>query len=274
MDCPLPSATHPADRDMQSPFTRDAADIPGTAADTPAGPPVRPWLTVWLTVAAMLAAVVVSSVVIALVLIVGTAENPVDARAWTTRVETDGDLLSAITWAGLVVEVPLVLVFARVVSGPWAASHLGFRMPGARSLARWLLATAGFVVVVDVFTWLVGRDVVPAWMLDTYAATQYPALLWATVLVAAPVGEELLFRGFLFDGLARSRRIGPVLAAGIAALAWASLHLQYDILGIATIFAVGMLLAAARHYTRSIVPCIAMHALMNLIATIEAVWLG
>src|SRR5262249_40270717 len=74
----------------------------------------------------------------------------------------------------------------------------------------------------------------PQFQLDTYrtasAAGWLPWLLF-TVVVMAPIGEETLFRGFLFRGWHRSPRdIWPVIV--VTAMLWAVVHLQYDPYGI------------------------------------------
>jgi hypothetical protein len=50
---------------------------------------------------------------------------------------------------------------------------------------------------------------------------------------------------------------------------WAAIHGQYDLYGMATIFALGVLLGTARVKTRSVLAPIALHALYNLISTVE-----
>lgn len=261
----------------QNPYAAGAAEPTDPAVDalavTPLGPPVRPWLTLLLTLAAMIAYVVMTIVAVAVVLIVTMSRHPgMDVDAWAQQVETDGDLMSVASWAATIVLVPLVLLFAWLVSGQFAAEHLGLRMPRRNQLVLWILLCLALAAFSDGLTVLLGRDVVPEWMRATYASTQYAVFLWLTLIVAAPVGEELLFRGFLFDGLARSR-IGPIAAAVIASLAWSVIHLQYDFYGISMIFLGGLLLAAARYYTRSVFICMAMHAVQNLVATLEVVML-
>ena len=88
------------------------------------------------------------------------------------------------------------------------------------------------------------------------------------MVVAAPLGEETLFRGFLFKGILHSR-LGGAGAVLLTALIWALLHRQYDLFDMANIFAAGLLFGCARLRTNSIYPCLLMHGLMNLIATIE-----
>ena len=90
------------------------------------------------------------------------------------------------------------------------------------------------------------------------------------IVVAAPVSEETLFRGFFFAGVAHSR-IGVPGAIILGSLIWALIHLQYDFYGMATIFFSGLLLGYVRFKTGSIYATMFLHGLMNLLATIETV---
>jgi hypothetical protein len=113
-------------------------------------------------------------------------------------------------------------------------------------------------------------------MVQTYQTAGIPPLLWLAVVVAAPLGEETLFRGFLFKGILHSR-LGGAGAIVLTALIWAVLHRQYDLFDMANVFAAGLLFGYARLLTNSIYPCLLMHALMNLIATIQVatvIWLA
>ena len=80
--------------------------------------------------------------------------------------------------------------------------------------------------------------------------------------------EELLFRGFLISGL-RPTRLGASGAVLASALLWSAIHGQYDLYGMASIFALGVLLGAARVKTGSVLVAIVMHGLSNAIATLE-----
>jgi membrane protease YdiL (CAAX protease family) len=97
-------------------------------------------------------------------------------------------------------------------------------------------------------------------------------LLWLAVVVGAPVGEEIFFRGFLFAGLAKSR-LGGTGAIVLSSLAWAVIHVQYDPFDMAYIFLLGLVIGAFRLKTNSLWPPILMHALVNLIAMIQTAWL-
>jgi len=78
----------------------------------------------------------------------------------------------------------------------------------------------------------------------------------------------LFFRGFLFRGWKESR-LGNVGTIVITSTLWAVIHVQYDLFGIAMIFCFGLLLGTVRCKTGSVPLCMVLHAIMNLVATIE-----
>ena len=88
------------------------------------------------------------------------------------------------------------------------------------------------------------------------------------IVVAAPVIEEILFRGFMFRGIASSP-LGVTGAILMTAALWALLHVQYDWFGIGTIFLAGLFLGIVRARTRSTLLTTLLHALANLVATAE-----
>jgi hypothetical protein len=96
-----------------------------------------------------------------------------------------------------------------------------------------------------------------------------PAMLFAAIIVA-PAGEEIMFRGFLFRGWARSERsTWPAIVA--ISVCWAVLHLQYDWTGILQIFVIGLFLGWTRWRSGSTLLTFLLHALFNLEGTMETV---
>ena len=86
--------------------------------------------------------------------------------------------------------------------------------------------------------------------------------------MVAPIGEETLFRGFLFRGWQRAP--GDAWLAIIAtALLWALIHLQYDLYFIAQVFAMGLVLGWLRWVTGSTVLTMLLHGLTNGEAMLE-----
>jgi membrane protease YdiL (CAAX protease family) len=84
------------------------------------------------------------------------------------------------------------------------------------------------------------------------------------VIGVAPLAEEFFFRGFIFQALRRSW--GVWLAAPASGLIFGALHFQLDKL--VPLAILGTALAYVFHRTRSLVPCIMLHALNNTVAFI------
>lgn len=91
--------------------------------------------------------------------------------------------------------------------------------------------------------------------------TAVPAVALITACVAAPVFEELVFRRFALDGLAR--RYGKLPGLLIASTLFALMHMNpYQI---ASVFLTGVGLGVVYLRTRSLGCCILMHSAYNLL---------
>jgi CAAX protease family protein len=92
------------------------------------------------------------------------------------------------------------------------------------------------------------------------------ALDLMSVAVAAPIAEEIFFRGFLFTGLVQ--RMSPLLAMVISAGCFSLAHLEkWSFL---PIFAIGFGLAWVYYNTRSLWVNIISHATINTISLVAA----
>ncbi len=174
--------------------------------------------------------------------------------------------------AALVLSAPVVvalcLLFVRLRKGPGVKDYLGLSWPGARTSVAWTLGLLCLVGGSDLLTVALGRPVVPEVMVELYRNAGVKPLIWVGMILAAPVAEELFFRGFLFRGW-RESRLGGLGTIVFTSALWAVIHLQYDFFGIAMIFFFGLILGTVRLQTGSVLLCIILHAIMNFIATIE-----
>jgi membrane protease YdiL (CAAX protease family)/uncharacterized RDD family membrane protein YckC len=86
------------------------------------------------------------------------------------------------------------------------------------------------------------------------------------IIAAAPLSEEIFFRGFMFAGLRRRLSLWP--AAAVAAIIFGALHYTGpDSIGVVPQLAVfGLLLAWLYEYTGSLWPPILVHVINNTIA--------
>jgi membrane protease YdiL (CAAX protease family) len=98
-------------------------------------------------------------------------------------------------------------------------------------------------------------------LLDAIFAAKGPAMI-ATVAVAAPLGEELFFRGFVLPALSRS--MSPVPAVLLCGGLFALLHL--DRVGFVGLWEIGILLSVLRHASGSLWPAVVCHAVNNGVA--------
>jgi membrane protease YdiL (CAAX protease family) len=150
-------------------------------------------------------------------------------------------------------------------------SRLTFREYLGLAAPRWryvLLGIAGFIAISLVFAVVenvAGGSQPAKEVVDLYhsarTAHRISALAFLAVL-AAPLLEELLFRGFLLPGWAASR-LGPTGAIGLSSALWALGHMQYDAFGMAHVFCLGVLLGWLRLRSGSIFTPMILHALQN-----------
>jgi membrane protease YdiL (CAAX protease family) len=125
-------------------------------------------------------------------------------------------------------------------------------------------------LVFNALLYLSGRDIVAPFQVEAYQTAQSAGwLFWLLVAIVfvAPLGEEVVFRGFLFRSLMRPRYEWHAISA--IALAWALLHMQYDWLGMAQIFVLGLVLGWFRWASGSTTLTVVMHVLINFEAMIE-----
>lgn len=241
---------------------------PRPAADTLA----RPW-GFWATIGLSAAVFAVFlalqiGVVVAFVLAMTPGEPGVGWHKFLDGLESNGLCVSVSTLVTNPCCLALVVLFASLRPGYPARQYLGLRMPSGREVARWLLAVAAFLVCSDGLTHLLGRPVVPEWMVSVYETANYTPLLYLALIGIAPIFEEVFFRGFLIPGIRRSP-LGATGAVLLSALAWAAIHVQYDLYGMLTIFLLGILFGVARLVSGSTYVAILMHAVTNLVATGE-----
>jgi membrane protease YdiL (CAAX protease family) len=133
-------------------------------------------------------------------------------------------------------------------------------------LVRWI---AGFVVLLAVEAALERIFRLPRaqpWG-DRYGATERLFRLLGTV-AAAPVAEELIFRGAVFTRLARTVLEAPGAIAVTAAM-FAVLHLQYGPRQMSLILADGLFYGLARAKTGSVLVPLTCHMIGNAYAAWE-----
>lgn len=129
------------------------------------------------------------------------------------------------------------------------------------SALKWMAAAVGaYLLFAAVYAALVGepkqKDIAEA-----FGAVPVQVLL---IVVAAPISEEVCFRGMLFGGL--RERLPRLVAALLSAVVFGGLHALTGVSAVPPLIAFGLVLALLYEKTGSIVPGILLHMLNNSVA--------
>lgn len=233
--------------------------------------PNNPYWGFWATIGFGLLVFTVFSVVqsIALITYGLYLEN------WNTNIDMgrvinsliyNGNAVSLAEIPSAAISVGLIALFASLRPQLNITQYLQLYKPQAFTLLKWLGIMALVIILLEVSNVILEKEN-PEFMTKVYNSTTNLPLLWIAVIIAAPFFEEFFFRGFLLEGI-RHSPVGTVGAVLITSFTWAMMHMQYGWFEIATIFLFGILFSIAKLKTQSLYIPIAMHALMNLTASV------
>jgi membrane protease YdiL (CAAX protease family) len=155
------------------------------------------------------------------------------------------------------------------------ADYLALIWPDGRNLVLGLACIALLLPLADLSSYLAGQPIVPDFVRNLYLTGKESGTLWLLVLalvVAAPLAEELVFRGFMFRGLAASR-VGVPGAILIPSAIWAVMHIQYSAFYLVHIFIIGLLLGWLRWRSGSTTLTLLLHAIINLTSLIQVAFI-
>ncbi|MEN8164239.1 MAG: CPBP family intramembrane glutamic endopeptidase [Acidobacteriota bacterium] len=164
--------------------------------------------------------------------------------------------------------------FCRIRRGPPIAEYLAIRWPGWRAMILWGAAAAAVPLIRTEGLRLLGYVVEPDYWRNVLETAGHPALLLFGVVIAAPLMEETVFRGFLYAGLAPTR-LGHLGAVVVTTALWLLPHVQYDEAELCVLAASGLLLGIVRWRTGSTVAAFLVHGVMNAVemsSVMRAVW--
>lgn len=156
--------------------------------------------------------------------------------------------------------VPIAIATVRGATLRQALAQLGVRRPQGGAW-KWMLAGIGaYLLFAIAYTALVGephqKDIA-----ENFGAVPVQILL---IVIAAPISEEVCFRGFLFGGL--RERLPRLAAALISALIFGGLHATTGVSAVPPLIFFGFVLALLYERTGSILPGILLHMLNNSVA--------
>ena len=218
----------------------------------------------------VIAAVFILGQVFGLGLFIGLSHPGVDQSSFERLMgeyQFHGIGISLGVYCALVLCVPVLLGAIKLKRGSSIKRYLGIRWFDLRALGYWFLIIFACLLAYDGLALLLGIAIVPDFSIAIYESAQGSWVLWLAIVMAAPLLEEMLFRGFLFAGIAASFP-GPAGAIVTTSLLWAIIHVQYDYFWMLNIFIIGLALGMVRYRTGSILLTFVLHAAINLAAMV------
>jgi len=179
---------------------------------------------------------------------------------------TNGAAISIITFTSSLILLLAFLGFTRIRTRA-VRLYLGLRLPRLRDFVLCVLALAFVLAALAIVSSQFSDPRAQAFMREMFLSAQRDHLLWllvGAVSIAAPIGEEITFRGFLYKTI--ELRFGAVVAVIATALGWSVLHFQYGLVSIASIFAIGLFLGIVRQYSHSLILTMILHGAWNSVA--------
>lgn len=244
----------------------ECIEMEAEVASPPAASPWGLWATLGFCILMVIAFLAIQIVVVVgFIVMAMLRDSDIDVLEYGISLDSNGLYFSVATLATAPVCVAMLLVFARFRKEMTLGQYFCFNRVRFGQIVVCVALLYLWLGLVGWISILSGRDDNVQYMLDIYASADPVPLFWIAMILGAPLLEEFFFRGFLFTGLQHSR-LGPAGAVLLTSLAWASIHVQYDLFDMSTIFVDGLLIGAARVKCNSIYPCFVMHAFINFLA--------
>jgi membrane protease YdiL (CAAX protease family) len=183
------------------------------------------------------------------------------ARELDDSLDTLGNVLSQIATALAFLLVPMAIAAMRGAKGPREIfTRLGvqtFRL----SALKWMGLTVVLYLAFNVFYSALITEPHQQDIAKGFGAIPIQILL---IVIAAPVSEEICFRGLLFGGL--REKLPRIVAALLCGLIFGALHAITGITAVPPLIVFGFLLALLYERTGSILPGMILHILNNIVA--------
>lgn len=225
------------------------------------------WTAIWQSVALLLTFFVGQLVGIAVLtswVLPATATLPWDEKILQGSANGTVNALTMLMTFGFI--VVMVALLARLQGNPLrhVLALCAFKVKHFLLTVGLLLLLNGVISALS--TWL-NRE--PMAFMDELVSTAHPFwLLGVAIIVVVPIYEEMMFRGFMWTGLAQSA-VGMWGASLITSVIFAWIHFQYGWFEVLSIITLAMLFSYARAISGSLWLPIALHMINNGLAMLE-----
>lgn len=182
--------------------------------------------------------------------------------------EHDGLMIGTASLGALPVILAGCIFFAwlRRKRGITIREYLALNSMSWKAWIFWPVATIPIMFTVSLILIQLGAPEIDPWMQELGENVTNFGWLALAIVVCAPIGEEFIFRGFLFKGWMESGlgHWGTIL---LTSFLFAIVHSQYGVWGLSGVFALGLLMGIARVHSNSLWAPISIHFANNLMAT-------
>ncbi len=181
---------------------------------------------------------------------------------------TDSFLLFLSAMGGMLFAVPVAFASAKLKKGSILKDYFSLNGFKWKTLGFWILVFIVLQIATGFLVDALGAKEIPNFMMNLeYPTLMAKVLLLMAVVVAAPVVEEVVFRGFLLKGFSHTF-MGVHGAVILTSALWAVIHMQYEMAYLIAIFVIGLVFGYARIITNSLFIPMIMHLLMNFLAIV------
>lgn len=226
-------------------------------------------LSVFIYGVFMIAQIAVAMVMTVLWVMNHEGANPTE---YAESLASDGVFVAAATLIAAPFCILTLLLLITLRKGNTIRDYLALRAPGVLQCAGWTTVCVVSLFAMDYVRLTLGEPLVPDIVVSWFQTAGVLPFLAFAIVIAAPVLEEGVFRGFMFRGLVASRT-GIAGAIVLTALFWAALHAgQYNLLDTGMIFGFGLILGGARATSGSLYLPLFLHALNNGVSTFQIMY--
>lgn len=200
---------------------------------------------------------------LAMGLVFAFAAPPGEFEAWFIR----ADILAYSSFVGFLFTLPLIKIATREKTVSKQLAYLAVKKVTKHGLIFWSTMALVFVGLEELSLVLMGIET-PEFMLSIKNSTEGIGdivLVFVAICIIAPIIEELIFRGVLFVRLQQTK-LGNTGAILITSIYFASLHVQYDAIGMFTTLLMGLVLGWVRYKSNNTSYCILIHMIANTFA--------
>mgnify|MGYP003617134485 CR=1 FL=1 len=180
-------------------------------------------------------------------------------RAEIALLRENTDFLASISMYAEVIGLPLILLMITSKKGSVWKDYLPYRAVAVGRVILWLILCYFALFIAGDIGQRLGLP--RSDFMEQVGATQTPWSMIISVVLVAPIVEEMLFRGFMYAGFERS--IGALPAVLLSSLIFTAIHSQYQWAELLVVLVLGLVLGLARMRTQSLITPTVIHMVNN-----------